>query len=78
MIARTRKKRDNWCQCIFLSDNDTDTNSDQHRDVAVDARDEPRKQREKKRPVSLAAWQVSHRPGRPLALSLRAGGVNRE
>jgi len=26
-----------------------------------------------KRPVSLAAKQKSHRPGRPLALGLRAG-----
>ena len=27
------------------------------------------------RPVSLAAKQKSHRPGRPLALSLRAEGT---
>ena len=56
---------DNWCQFVFLSDNCTDTNSDQQREVAADARNKPRKQRKKKQPVRHAARQVSHRPGRP-------------
>jgi hypothetical protein len=34
-----------------------------------------RTQRKRNRPVSLAAEQKSHRPGRPLALSLRALGT---
>jgi tetratricopeptide (TPR) repeat protein len=66
-LARSRSDlADKWCQFIFLSDNDIDTNSDQRRGAAVQARDKPRKQMEKKRPVSLAAEQGSDRPDKPL------------